>query len=301
VSDAPVRLAAPAKVNLFLRVLAREADGYHGIETLFCLLDLADEVEVSRTGAPGVTIEVEGGIDVGPAQENLAVRAAHAVLDATGRRFGVHIRLVKRIPTQAGLGGGSSDAAAALAAVNQLAGNAVPRHELLQFAARLGSDVPFLFSGAPLALAWGHGERMLRLPPLPAAPALLVTPPARIPTAEAYEWLHRARQAQARRGAVALDLDALRTWGDIGRMAGNDFESPVFSREPSVRAAFDALVLTHPLVCRLSGSGSTVFAVFRSARDRDDARMMLGGRHGEVRAVMTAGPMPAVAGSRAAL
>ena len=288
----PVRQLAYAKVNLFLRVLAREADGFHGIETLFCLLDLADELDATRSEAPGVRIAVEGGIDTGPAADNLAVRAAHAVLDATGRAFGVELRLLKRIPSQAGLGGGSSDAAAALTAVNALANNAVPRHELLQFAARLGSDVPFFLSGAPLALAWGHGERLLRLPPLPAAPALLVTPPAPVRTADAYGWVDQARQGQARRGAVALDLDALRTWGDIGRMAGNDFESPVFSHVPAVRAAFEALVLTRPLVCRMSGSGSTIFAVYRSVRDRDDARMMLGGKHGEVRAVATAGAVP---------
>ena len=284
----PVRVLAPAKVNLFLRVLAREADGYHGIETLFCLLDLADELEVTRTEAPGVTIDVEGDVDTGPPDENLAVRAAHAVLDATGRRFGVHLRLAKRIPARAGLGGGSSDAAAALTAVNQLANNAVPRHELLQFAARLGSDVPFFFAGAALAIGWGHGERLLRLPPLPPAPVLLVTPPIPIGTAEAYRWVDEARRDQGRRGGVVLDPGVLRSWGDIGRMAGNDFESPVFSHAPAVRSAFEALVLTRPLLCRLSGSGSTVFAVYRSQRDRDDARMMLGMKHGEVRSAMTA-------------
>ena len=170
------------------------------------------------------------GADVGPPADNLAVRAAELVLDATGRRFGVHLTLTKRIPVRAGLGGGSSDAAAALHAINLLANGAVPRHELLQFAARLGSDVPFFASGAPLALAWGHGERLLRLPPLPSAPALLVTPSVGIGTAEAYGWVDAARQSAGRRGAVALDLDALSSWGDIGRMAGNDFESPVFER-----------------------------------------------------------------------
>jgi 4-diphosphocytidyl-2-C-methyl-D-erythritol kinase len=171
--------------------------------------------------------------------------------------------------------------------VNHLAGGAVPRHELLQFAARLGSDVPFLMTGAPFALAWGHGERLLQLPPLPAAPALLLTPPDSVATAEAYGWVAAARQSAGRRGAVALDLEALARWGDIGRMAGNDFESVVFERLPAARAAFEALVGTRPLVCRMSGSGSTLFAVYRSARDRDDARMMLGGKHGRMDAVET--------------
>jgi 4-diphosphocytidyl-2C-methyl-D-erythritol kinase len=92
---------------------------------------------------------------------------------------------------------------------------------------------------------------------------------------------------------VALDLDALSTWGDVGRLAGNDFESPVFQHVPEIRAAFEALAGTRPLVCRMSGSGSTLFAVYRSARDREDAGMMLGRRHGRLDAVETlAAPLP---------
>jgi 4-diphosphocytidyl-2-C-methyl-D-erythritol kinase len=172
----------------------------------------------------------------------------------------------------------------------------VPRHELFQFAARLGSDVPFFIAGAPLALGWGRGERLLRLPPLAPAPVLLVTPPEGIETGAAYGWVDAARQSAGRRGAVGLDLDVLSRWGDIGRLAGNDFESPVFERAPKVRAAFEALVGTRPLVCRMSGSGSTLFAVYRSQGDRDDARMMLGRKHGRVDAVETlASPPPAPA------
>lgn len=278
--------AAHAKVNLFLRVLSREDDGYHGLETLFCLIDLADELRVARREGKGVTLEVEGA-DLGPTDDNLAARAAAMVLAATGERFGVEVALVKRIPVRAGLGGGSSDAAAALLAVNQLAGNVVPRHELLQFAARLGSDVPFFLTGAPLALGWGRGERLMQLPPLPAAPALLLTPPTSVATADAYGWVDAARQSAGRRGAVALDLDALSRWGDIGRMAGNDFESPVFGRHPEIRSAFEALAATRPLVCRMSGSGSTLFAIYRSERDREDARMQLGRKHGRLTACAT--------------
>jgi 4-diphosphocytidyl-2-C-methyl-D-erythritol kinase len=287
-----VTLPALAKINLFLRVLSRNDDGFHAIETLLCLIDLSDTLTAERREGRGVTIEVEDA-DTGPPNQNLAVRAAERVLEATGNRFAVHLKLVKRIAVRAGLGGGSSDAAAALHLVNTLAGNAVPRHELLQFAAQVGSDVPFFFGGAPLALAWGRGERMIRLPPLPSSPALLVTPPVPIPTPDAYAWVDAAGATSARRGALALDLDAVSRWGDVGRMAGNDFESPVFSRHGSIRTAFEALVATRPLVCRMSGSGSTLFAIYRSARDRDDARTMLGRKHGRVEAVETlAAPLP---------
>ena len=288
---ARVSIEAHAKLNLLLRVLSREVDGFHGLETLFCLVDLADRIQVERRDEKGITIEVEGA-DVGPPGDNLAVRAASLVLAATGERFGVHIALAKRVPVQAGLGGGSSDAAATLQAVNHLAGNAIPRHELLQFAARLGSDVPFFFSGSPLALGWGRGERLLQLPPLPEAPVLLLTPPTPVATGEAYGWVDAARQSAGRRGAVALDLESLSQWGDIGRMAGNDFESSVFGRHPEIRAAFEALAGTRPLVCRMSGSGSTLFAVYRSARDRDDAQAMLGRKHGRLTSCSTLAARP---------
>jgi len=269
----------PAKVNLFLRVLAREADGYHGIETLFCRVALSDTLHVERAAA-GITLDVKGA-DVGPIESNLAWRAADAVLAATGRRFGVAMQLTKRIPAGGGLGGGSSDAAAALMAVNQLANNAVPRAELLQMAYRLGADVPFFMLETPCALAWGHGQRLLRLPPLTTMNALLLLPGVSVPTAEAYRWVDEVRQSAGPRGPVALDLDVLHSWSDIARLAGNDFESAVFGRFPAIRAGFEALAGTHPLLCRMSGSGSTLVAVYRSAKDCEDAALQLGSRFGQ--------------------
>jgi 4-diphosphocytidyl-2-C-methyl-D-erythritol kinase len=283
-----VELTAHAKVNLFLRVLAREADGYHGIETLFCRIGLHDTLQVERNDSAKVTLALSGA-DCGPTEENLAVRAAEMVLSATARPFGVHLTLAKRIPVRAGLGGGSSDAAAALLAVNQLANNAVPRHELLQFAARLGSDVPFFIGDASLALGWGHGERMLRLPPLPAAPALLVIPPIGIATPEAYAMVDAARQTAGKRGAVVLELDTLGGWGSIARLAGNDFEFALFGRHPELRRAFEAVAATQPILCRMTGSGSTIFGIYRNARDRDDAKLQLSPKLGQIIPVETAG------------
>lgn len=278
--DTPIRRQAFAKVNLLLRVLAREASGYHGIETLFCLTDLADDLAAERREGTGVDIEVTGA-DVGPAADNLAVRAAELVLQATGNRFGVRLSLHKRIPARAGLGGGSSDAAAALVLVNQLAGNAVPRHELLQFATRLGSDVPFFLSEARLALGWGHGERMIALPPLAPTPGLLLVSPEGVGTPEAYQWVDEGEKGR-QRGGLSLDLGSLRSWGDIARMSGNDFEGAVFPRRPALRAAFEALAATHPVYCRMTGSGSALVAAYRSPGDRDSAAMMLGRKHGAV-------------------
>ncbi|HKV75221.1 MAG TPA: 4-(cytidine 5'-diphospho)-2-C-methyl-D-erythritol kinase [Gemmatimonadales bacterium] len=279
-------LDAPAKLNLFLRILARESDGFHGLETLFCRISLSDRLTVERRPG-GISIDVTGG-ETGPADQNLAVRAARMVVEATGGKFGVHLTLEKRIPVKAGLGGGSSDAAAALLGVNQLAGNPVPKHELLQFAARLGSDVPFFLSGSSLALAWGHGERMLTLPPLPTHPALLLVSGEGVSTPEAYRWVDEDRTPGTRRGAVAMEGESVRNWGNIGRLSGNDFESAVFGRRPELRAAFERLAGTHPLLCRMSGSGSALFAVYRSAAEREDAQMSLGRKLGQLIPVDTA-------------
>lgn len=272
--------ACPAKVNLLLRVLAREADGYHGLETLFCRIALADTLRVDRTDT-GIALTVDGA-DLGRPEDNLAWRAADAVLAATGRRFGVAMRLDKQIPAGSGLGGGSSDAAGALLSVNQLANHAVPRAELLHMAARLGADVPFFVMEAPRALAWGHGQRMLVLPPLPAMPMLVLMPDIAVSTREAYAWIDEIRDSTSSRGSVALDLGVLGSWSDIARLAGNDFEMAVFGRHPAVRAGFEALARTGPLLCRMSGSGSALVAVYRSERDRADAAMQLGARYGAV-------------------
>jgi 4-diphosphocytidyl-2-C-methyl-D-erythritol kinase len=291
-----VRVAAHAKVNLFLRILAREQGGHHQIETAFALLELADELMVERIDRPGeVTLTVEGGgADLGPPEENLAVRAARAVLAATGGRFGVAITLVKRIPVRAGLGGGSSDAGAALHAVNALAGHAVPRPELLHLAARLGADVAFFASGAPAALAWGRGERLFRLPPLPAAPTLVAIPPMPVATPDAYRWWDDMHPGgDQTRGPVVLDAEALASWGSVGRLGGNDFELPVFGKLPVVRELFERLAATHPYWVRLSGSGGAVAAVYRSSRDRDDAAAHLGTKDGQLLPTDTRGtPAP---------
>jgi len=290
-----VRVAAHAKVNLFLRILAREAPtGFHQIETAFALVDLADELIVTRTAGGTVELTVHGP-DLGPPEENLAVRAARAVLHATGNTFGVALELTKRIPVRAGLGGGSSDAAAALHAVNMLTGNAVPSQELLHFAARLGADVAFFASGAPCAVAWGRGERLFRLPPPPALPALIAvpSPPLGVATPDAYRWWDEMHLEPPPRGPVVLDVDAFASWGSIGRLGGNDFEIPVFGKHPPLRALFERLAGTHPYWVRLCGSGSAVAAVYADDRRCEDARLVLGEKHQRLIKTLTLAAPPA--------
>jgi 4-diphosphocytidyl-2-C-methyl-D-erythritol kinase len=261
-----VRLAACAKVNLDLRILAREDTGFHQLETIFQRIALADDVEVEVQDGQGIHLRCTPPVDV-PDERNLAVRAAAAYRDAAqwpDAGCAIRITLDKRIPTGGGLGGGSADAGAVLRALNALNPSPLAEPVLLSVAATLGADVPFLASEHPIALAWGRGERLLALPPLPVRAVVLATFRDGVNTAAAYGALAAAR-ADGRvppHGAALHTLGALHDWARLAATACNDFEPPVFALRPDVarvhaawrEAAPDALV-------RMSGSGATVFAL----------------------------------------
>lgn len=225
---------AQAKINLFLRILAREASGYHQIETLFQRLELGDDVRV-RVDVPGRTLDCDRG-DLGPVERNLAWRAAEAYRAATGWPDGWAIEIDKRIPVGGGLGGGSADAGAVLRCLNALAPAPLSAGELLAIAGPLGADVPVLTSEAPLALAWGRGERMLALPPLPARRAHLALFGAGVSTAEAYGALARQRGADVRTRPILWMPDRLARWDDVALVATNDFEAVIFPEREDVAA-----------------------------------------------------------------
>lgn len=281
----PVRVTAPAKVNLALRVGPRRPDGYHEIDTLLQTIDLADEIEARRlSGSGGIELTVEGE-DAGPEGDNLVVRAARAFLDAAGGGRdapGLGFRLTKRIPVGAGLGGGSSDAASALRALDRLFPAALSRARLAQLAARLGSDVPFFLCASPLARARGRGERLKALPPLPPRSGLVVMPPVSMPTALAYSRLERPR-ARAGEGAGSapdapdgpLGGAAPRAgpadWEAAAAGAVNDFQETVAREVPLVRECLDALGRTGPELALLAGSGTASFAVYRREEEAAEA------------------------------
>lgn len=271
-----VRLDAPAKVNLWLRVLAREASGFHTLETLFCALGLADTLEVRRAGR-GIELEVEGGIDTGPPERNLVVRAAERFFDALGEAPTVQIRLRKRIPSAAGLGGGSSDAAATLRALNMLYGGAFPPDALLRMGAQLGSDVPFFLCGSPLALAWSRGERLLALPPLPLRPVLVAHPGVAMPTAEAFQRLAERRDPAPEPTGCSIGSDTLSDWARIAERAENDFQVVARERIPLLCTAEQEMRAAGAEIVLLAGSGAAMFGVFHGEAARDAAGERLRG------------------------
>lgn len=280
-------VAAPAKVNLRLRVLAREASGYHQLETVFCALDLADTLEIERVGK-GIALEVVGA-ELGPPERNLVHRAARAFYDAAGIEPRVRIVLHKRIPAGAGMGGGSSDAASTLLALDALHGEPLGRAALMRLGASLGSDVPFFLCGSPLALAWGRGERLLALPALPARPVLVAAPDFPISTPDAFHALDRfAEEHGAPLESYAIQLATLASWHEIDSIAVNDFEPPTFARYPELARIRDTFLAAGADLALLSGSGSALFAVFPEADALERAAAALRSRSPTLRLVRTA-------------
>jgi 4-diphosphocytidyl-2-C-methyl-D-erythritol kinase len=260
-SEPVVRAAAPAKINLRLKVLAREANGYHQLETIFCAIGLADSLEVRRAGA-GIELDVEGA-ELGRPEENLVYRAASAFFKVAKIQPGVRIRLVKAVPAGAGLGGGSSDAATTLLALNKLYDAPLSPATIFRIGAALGSDIPFFLSGSPRALAWGRGERLMPLAALPPAPMLLVIPDFSIDTTAAYRELAQSREGRTEGPQPAiLDPKRLGSWSAIARLAENDFELATFARYPKLRAIKVSLQDTGATISLLAGSGSALFGVF---------------------------------------
>lgn len=251
-----MQIAAPAKINLNLRVLGRnDATGFHDIETWMTPVTLSDELEVELTGEPGIRLACDDpSLDPGPG--NLAWKAAELFLRDTGQPGGAALSLRKNIPHGAGLGGGSSDAAAVLLALNLLVGGLLAAPRLETLAARLGSDVPFFIRRAA-AMAHGRGE-ILEPCPLPRPlHLLLLKPPFGVATAWAYgRWSSGASCPAA--------WIAPQSWN--GMKIFNDLEAPVFAKH-LLLPALKMWLLRHPLVAAagMSGSGSCLFAILREA------------------------------------
>jgi 4-diphosphocytidyl-2-C-methyl-D-erythritol kinase len=261
------RVTAQAKVNLLLRVLARETSGYHSIETVFLRLDLGDDVRVRMTS--GRTLDCSGPSvppsGLGPVEKNLAFRAASLYATETGWPNGFAIEVVKRIPVGGGLGGGSADAGAVLRALDALSPNPLgPR--LVDLAARLGADVPFMAIDSPMAVAWGRGERLHPVRALEAKPVVLIAPDFSVATADAYGWL-AADRGPYEPLANVLTPESLATWEAIVAVAENDFQRVVVRRHPLIAELVDELASAGAIFSLMSGSGSSVFGVFDEAPD----------------------------------
>jgi 4-diphosphocytidyl-2-C-methyl-D-erythritol kinase len=276
VASRSIEVAAPGKVNLILRVLDRRPDGYHNLWSVMHTFELADTVVVELNGRSGIRLTCEGA-NLPTDSENLAYRAAERVLARARRRKGLRLHVRKRLPVAAGLGGGSSNAAATIQALAALLDTGWSQTEMAQVGQEVGSDVPFFFY-RPTALVEGRGERVTPLQLEAERWLLLVNPGIAISTAWAYERLAAVRAGQVGRMpgrlprlAVGHDAEGpqLMKWHDLLPLIENDFAA-VMEQEYPVLCEIRELLLTRGAqTAVLAGSGATVTGVFgdeRSAR-----------------------------------
>jgi 4-diphosphocytidyl-2-C-methyl-D-erythritol kinase len=264
-----VRLRAFAKINLGLKILRKRPDGYHEIQTLYQTVALHDRLSISLASSP-FEVRLECNDPRVPAGEsNLIYRACELWRRARKFQGSIRVRLEKRIPMGSGLGGASTDAAAALEGLERLRGNPLSLESRLQLAAQLGSDVPLFFWGGRV-LGCGRGEQVYPLWDLPRRLCLIVFPGFSVSTAWAYGRAGRAASSRLTRWGMGLSMERFGAWShfplnDWGP-AENDFEKVVFARWPELALLKRRLIRAGAESASLTGSGSAVFAVFDSAR-----------------------------------
>ena len=296
-------IACPAKLNLFLRVVAREPSGYHQIETLFQAIGLYDRIDAHPDGH-GIAFEVRSGEtdpglgdmtgELGDHEENTVVRAAQSFFDATGIEPAVRLVLTKAIPAGTGLGGASSDAAGTLAVLNALHGHPLRHHQIIREGGWIGSDVPFFCTGMATALAWRRGDRFLDRPPPPAAHVVVAVPEGRTSTATAYsEVSARLKLPVPPRWLGDIETD---DWEELATLQHNDFELIAFECTPSLQAMRDALSAAGAAMAGMTGSGTAIYGVFVDGDRAADAARTVGAMEGVAAALVvpTLSEMPAV-------
>jgi 4-diphosphocytidyl-2-C-methyl-D-erythritol kinase len=271
---------APAKINLGLRILHRRADGYHELESLFVPLDLGDEVEVAVSEAADleVAIEIDGASQGVPVDStNLASRAATRFAESAGLRARIQLRVVKQIPTGAGLGGGSSDAGAVLRALRELYPDALDRTALSEVALGLGADVPFFLDPRP-AIVRGIGERIEPVKGVPAIAVLLANPGLPLATADVYNAFdaigHALTERSPDRTIPSLAAAMGPGWdfaGAAGLGLGNDLEPVAVRLCPPVARLRERIRAAGARTAGMSGSGPTVFGLFDSTSAAETA------------------------------
>jgi 4-diphosphocytidyl-2-C-methyl-D-erythritol kinase len=262
-----VRIPAFAKINLRLDILGKRADGFHELRTIFQTISLHDELRLRNSPRPGITLTIRGNesLALEPPGENLVYRAVEVLRLELRTRDGVEIELRKKIPAGRGLGGGSSDAAAAMLGYLRLAKRKLPLARQIEIAASLGADVPFFLLGGR-ALGVNKGDEIYPLPDIPRQHLLVVSPKAiHVPTPDAYRWL-KAGALRLTKSAVnhkLWEFCAL-CWSSQESGLSNDFERPVFRRHPRLGQIKRDLLQRGAAEASLAGSGSAVFGVFPS-------------------------------------
>lgn len=269
-----IRLRAPAKLNLYLRVLGKRPDGYHEIETIFERLDLADELTFDRADTLTLTCD-EPTLSCG--EENLVLKAARVLQKETGTHVGARIHLTKRIPIAAGLGGGSSDAATTLRGLNELWQLGLGQARLLELAASLGSDVPFFLSEMPFAIGRGRGQRCETLPSNARFTHVLVVPLQRLSTVEIYAAGGFDLTASKPSASIVEHALCNGSLSELATGLWNDLQPEAIRRCPTIIVILNQLRDHECLGVSVSGSGPSVFGLCRDGAQAQDIAAALRG------------------------
>lgn len=268
----PLSERAPAKINLTLRVVGRRADGYHELESLVVFAGVADTLMLEP--GPDTTLAIEGpnAAACGPDADNLVLKAERALREAVGRLEGGHFRLQKNLPVAAGIGGGSADAAAALRLLARVNGLPADHPALAAAALATGADVPVCLASQARVMR-GVGEILSPPVALPAVPAVLVNPGVAVATRDVFKTLAGMGGSSMPLGPVPDEMEALLAFLELH---GNDLTQPAVACAPAVGEALDALGdLPDVRLARMSGSGSTCFALFDSTGQAEAAARQL--------------------------
>lgn len=257
-----VEVPAYAKINLGLRVLGKRADGYHNLETFFLQIDLADRVSFAKSSRPGLAFRCNW-TDIGDPEANLCVRACRVLEQSCGVRLNVDVHLEKRIPHGAGLGGGSSDAAVTLLALNEMFALGLSAEQLGELAIQVGSDVPFFLHGG-LAYATGRGEQLEVLDYLPPGCILIVQPELSISTRWVFENLKIGLTNIEKNTTLASLKNSLSEPDKLRDVCRNELETIVFSGYPELAEIKSRLQDAGASPVSMSGSGSAIFGFFVS-------------------------------------
>jgi 4-diphosphocytidyl-2-C-methyl-D-erythritol kinase len=264
------RVQALAKINLDLRVLGKRPDGYHEVRTIFQTISLSDRLDIEFTPARKTSIELDDPLAIA---DNLVTRAAQLAMDAMRTTGRVKMRLAKRIPMGAGLGGGSSDAAAVLLALPVLAGRNLDLPKLCALAQEAGSDVPFFLLGGTAA-GIGRGTQLFPLPDAPPSAGVLVAPRVHVNTAQAYRDLSPRLTTESQQNKMVSFQT--QTWEPGKGAAVNDFETVVFEQHGSLGVLKKRLLRAGASTAMMTGSGSALFGLFRTAGEAASAMASLG-------------------------
>jgi len=257
-------LNAPAKVNYLLDVIRRRPDGYHELRMIMQRVNLCDDISLTLTDLPVISVTCDaGGVPDGPG--NIAWKAAKVMLELSGRGCGVSIRITKRIPVAAGLGGGSSDAATVLMGMNDLLGLGLECQGLMELGLKLGADVPF-FIFKETALAEGVGEKLTPMPAMPQAWILLVNPGVHVSTA----WVYRSLELTKERILASIPM-TFRTVNDIAAIFSNDLETVTIPAFPVIDEIKKRMMKLGAAASMMSGSGPTVFGLFADKGSAENA------------------------------